>query len=147
MRCAAAIVILTSVGSFGQGEDVPELTGVVWRLAAIEVAGEDPMKPVDSAVPTISFTDDVDDSGRRRLNGSGGCNRFFGSYVVGPDGALTLPSPLGATRMACPEPIAQVESAFLGALERASSWERNDSGLRIRFENGVLRFTPAPGAK
>jgi heat shock protein HslJ len=56
--------------------------------------------------------------GRRRFNGFGGCNRFFGAYVAGADGGLAIPSPIGATRMACPEPIGKVESALLAALER-----------------------------
>ena len=37
-----------------------------------------------------------------RVAGHGGCNRFFGAYQIA-DGRISI-GPLGATRMACPEP-------------------------------------------
>jgi heat shock protein HslJ len=127
-----------------QAADVGELTGVVWRLVAIEPAGEDPVSPVDTAVPTLAFEAELEEEGRRRFHGFGGCNQFFGSYVAGADRALIIPSPIGATRMACPPAIDDVERAFFQALESVESYERDESGLRIRYEKGLLRFTASP---
>jgi hypothetical protein len=146
---------VTSLAVFGpwtpvvkaQAFEVRELTGVVWRLVAIEPSDERPLSPLAAAVPTLTFEDEVDEEGRRRFHGFGGCNRFFGSYVPGPDGSLTVPSPIGATRMACPPPIDEVESALFQALESAESYERDEAGLRIRFETGLLRFTESPGGE
>jgi putative lipoprotein len=128
----------------GPASNVSDLTGIVWRLAAIEPSDQSPIKPVDSAVPTLTFENDADDDGHRRFNGFGGCNRFFGSYLTGAQGGLTVASPIGATRMACPGPIDEVESALFKALETAESYEREEAALRIRFGTGLLRFTASP---
>lgn len=55
-----------------------------------------------------------------KVFGHGGCNRFFGGYEMGSDHQLSF-SPLGATRMACPEPDMKKETEFLGLLEKTTS--------------------------
>ena len=83
------------------------LTGVHWRL--VSVNGE---IIADDSGMFISF--DVDGS----IKGSGGCNRIFGSLEKTQTGLAI--GQLGATRMACPEPIMNREFEFLAALQETS---------------------------
>ena len=56
-----------------------------------------------------------------RIFGSGGCNRFTGSYTF-EDGQLGF-SPLAGTKMMCPEPVMIQEDAFhraLGSVRRVT---------------------------
>jgi heat shock protein HslJ len=58
-----------------------------------------------------------------QLAGHGGCNRFFGQYKI--SGNEISIGPVGATRMACAEPVIAREMAFFSALERAKSFRRD----------------------
>jgi copper homeostasis protein (lipoprotein) len=55
----------------------------------------------------------------QRVAGSGGCNRFFGSYAL--DGDRLTFGPLGGTTMACPDGMEQ-EHAFHEALGKTATW-------------------------
>lgn len=96
---ATLILALGAVAALGQAT----LVGTSWVMAS---AGKRP--------PSISFEADG------KVAGSGGCNRFFGSYEQ--DGESLSFSPLGATRMACPQGTMRVEQDFfamLGAVRKA----------------------------
>jgi heat shock protein HslJ len=89
-----------------------------WQVA--EVAGQ-----ARAEGTTIAFAPDG------RVSGQAGCNRYFGSYAL--EGGLTL-SPLGATRMACPEPIMAEENAFLDAIGRVTGYAMGvDGGAEVLF--------------
>ena len=64
-----------------------------------------------------------------RLSGHAGCNRFFGAFEITGDRIAV--GPLGATRMACPGPVMELERVFLHALETASGFARD--GTRLVF--------------
>lgn len=66
-----------------------------------------------------------------RLAGNGGCNGFFGSYKTSED-TLEI-GPLGATRMSCPRPIMDLETAFLSMLESARTFRR-DRAVMVLFD-------------
>jgi heat shock protein HslJ len=70
------------------------------------------------------------------LSGYGGCNRITGSYQVADD-RLEI-GPLGATRMACAEPVMSFEIAFLEALESASLVEVRDGRITLKNDNGDM---------
>jgi heat shock protein HslJ len=76
-----------------------------------------------------------------KLEGYGGCNKFFGTYSSTEVGIYV--GPLGATRMACAEPIMTRESAFLAALGNAKRYDRRGVSLIFYDEGGkiVVRFT------
>jgi len=79
--------------------------------------------PVTTAnKPTITFT--ALDKG---VNGSTGCNRFFGSYTLDLY-ALNF-SEIATTEMACDQPIMDVEIAFVSALTKTGSYD---------IQNGIL---------
>jgi heat shock protein HslJ len=87
---------------------------------------------------TAEFGDDD------QLNGSGGCNNYFGGYSVSGD--LLTVSQLGVTMMACPDPegIMEQEYAFLGALQSAAGYKFEGSQLHILDGTGqvVIVFNP-----
>jgi putative lipoprotein len=78
-------------------------------------------------------------SAARRVSGSGGCNRFTGSFELNGD-QLTLRR-MVATLMACAEGMV-TEKAFLQALGRVSRWRIAGQQLELldASGNGVARF-------
>jgi len=72
--------------------------------------------------------------------GSGGCNRFSGSFVTNEDAILF--SPAAMTRMACPPDISQQEFDFTMALMSARLFERDGIDLALSNAEGdvVLRM-------
>jgi len=121
-----------------------EIAGTEWKLVAIEPADGPTRRPEANTNPTLVFGGDEASPGNRRLDGHGGCNRFFGAYTLSPDGKLAIPGPLGSTRMACPGPIMEFETEFLNALSTASQASVADRRLTIVFEGGSLRLEAAP---
>jgi heat shock protein HslJ len=69
-----------------------------------------------------------------QLAGHGGCNRFFGQYKI--SGNEISIGPVGATRMACAEPVMALEMAFFSALERAKSFRRDKTKLVLFDASG-----------
>ena len=87
-----------------------KLEGTSWVVAAAGKRG-----------PSLSL------AGDGKLAGSGGCNRFFGSYEQQGE-ALSF-SPLGSTRMACPPDIMKREQAFFDMLGKVRAARREASTL------------------
>lgn len=70
-----------------------------------------------------------------RLTGSGGCNRFTGSYAI--EGETLTIGPVAATRMLCPEPAMSAEAALFRVLSEARSFVRDGAELNIAGEGGA----------
>jgi hypothetical protein len=85
--------LLVALGA-AQASGETKLAGTTWLMSS---AGK--------RAPSISFASDG------KVAGSGGCNRFFGSYMQ--EGEKLSFSPLGSTRMACPQGIMKREQACL----------------------------------
>jgi len=83
---------------------------------------------------TINFI-----SAEVKMEGSAGCNSYFGGYEVSED-KLTINSPIGSTEMACPEPIMNQEQEYLTILQDAESYEIEDNQLQIVSGDKVLVF-------
>jgi len=54
-----------------------------------------------------------------RLHGSGGCNRYFAAYEIGPGDSLNIKN-IGSTRMACPQDVMDQEMRYFEALKLPS---------------------------
>ncbi|MGL5032925.1 MAG: META domain-containing protein, partial [Microcystaceae cyanobacterium] len=85
---------------------------------------------------TLRFT-------QQNLSGSAGCNRYSTGYSV-KDNQLKTKA-IASTRMACPSPLMEQETAYLRALETAHSFKVNAQGeLEIaygdRAQPRTLRF-------
>ena len=101
------------------------LTGKQWRPLTV---GAESM-PEDSGM-YVQFEEDGS------INGHGGCNSFFGNLQQS-DSGVTM-SPLGATRMACPEPVMRRETAFLDALQSARQFGVGSDRLQLLDGNRTL---------
>ena len=96
--------------------------------------------PADSGL-FVRFGDDG------KLEGYGGCNRFFGDYRLAAD-RIKIGS-MGATMMECRVPIMENEKRLLRALERASRFARHGPNLVLYDDGGnpVVRFVRSDAEK
>lgn len=94
------------------------ITGVNWR--PIYIAGD---AVPDGSGMFVQF--EVDGS----VKGHGGCNSFFATLETSDAGVAV--SSIGATRMACPEPIMQRELAFFDALQNMVRFEAGTDRLQL----------------
>ena len=99
------------------------LAGSEWRPSRIGTSAVSP-----EARLFVQF------KGAGQLAGHGGCNRFFGQYKI--SGNEISIGPVGATRMACAEPVMALEMAFFSALERAKSFRRDKTTLVLFDASG-----------
>ncbi len=105
------------------------LESTPWRLVELSgkaVAADDP-----KAAASLQF-----DAVSKRFSGSGGCNRISGSYEVSGD-KLHL-GPIAATRMMCPQPVMDVETAFLAALGSVTSYKIDGNTLSLFGASGSV---------
>jgi len=71
------------------------------------------------------------------VNGSAGCNNYFGSYEAGSE-LLTF-GPMASTEMFCTEPegIMEQEAEFLAALATVSTYNIDGARMNMRDESGA----------
>jgi putative lipoprotein len=128
-RLLAGIVFFASCGGEDDDAEAPaSLDGSSWTL----VEGMDVTIPDDVAM-TIAF-----EAGR--ASGSGGCNRFTGSYEQ--DGESISLGRVASTRMACDEEVMSAERAYLSALESVTLWSAT-GGVLVLSDNSdqaLLRY-------
>ena len=115
-----------------------ELTGSAWTLISFETyTGVIPA--VKEAPATLAFSTAGIQAGR--LSGSGGCNRFAGSYTM--IGERLRLGPLAVTRMMCDPIRMDQEDRFLHALSTVERCTLSQGELHIVYTGGTLRFAPA----
>ena len=86
----------------------------------------------------------LNDKELSRVNGRGGCNRFFGNYEM--ESSRLKFSPMGATRMACPD--LQTETEFFQMLDGVDGYSIKDNKLSFLSKNKVVAvFKKAEEAK
>lgn len=81
-----------------------------------------------------------------QVSGQSGCNRFTGGYALTGEG-LTL-TPIAATRMACPAPQMETETALFDALRRTARFDIGADGSLLLFAGDatpVLTASPQRG--
>jgi len=118
--------------------EVTDLIDRQWNLQSFETVGEDrvSLQPVlAGSETTIQFI------AAGRVEGSGGCNSYFGGYETGEDGALRIRE-LGYTEMAClsPEGIMAQETRFFSGLSRVGSFQIGESSLKLVSSDGQEVF-------
>jgi heat shock protein HslJ len=113
-------------------EPIP-LSYTEWRL--VELGGA-PVE-VGEYQPVPHLVLDLEES---RVSGSGGVNRLMGTFVLAED-ELRF-GPLASTMMAGPEGAMAREVAFLGALEKVTSYELDGNSLVLLADGEpVARLT------
>jgi len=108
----------------------PTLVGTRWRLEDLAGAGV-----VAAAEATLEFPE------AGRVAGRGSCNQFFGSVTI--TGTAIQFGMLGATQMACPDPIGAQEARYFAALRAAERFTLDGDTLQV-FGAGTaapLRFS------
>jgi heat shock protein HslJ len=86
------------------------LGGSEWLLVDLAGGGV-----LDRVQATLSFPEG------NKIAGSDSCNQFFGTAEV--SGNTLKLTPLGTTRMACPEDVMNQETKYLAALRAAERYE------------------------
>lgn len=131
------LVACTAMGGTTAKEtEVPAslpFTNIIWQLNGFTLQGEI-ISLIPDSLTTIEFGSDG------QINGTGGCNQYFGNYTFDSNTGLTF-SQMGITEMACPDTMDQ-ETKFMQALSQLSQLERNADGLILHSEDGqtVLEF-------
>lgn len=116
------------------------LSDTSWSLSLYYVGGDAVTSPLVGTEITANFSEDG------KLTGSTGCNNYFSSFQVDGD-SLSL-GPVGATKMACPEPpgVMDQETAFLAILDNTRAYKINVDRLFLLDANGAIlaEFTASP---
>jgi heat shock protein HslJ len=97
-----------------------DLLGTRWLL--VEVGGE-AVAPLGEERAAHLILDPAES----RAYGSGGCNRFTGSFEL--NGEELRFGPIAATRMACEEPVMRLETEFFDALASVGRYELDGETL------------------
>lgn len=124
-------LLLVAVTPALASQPAKPLAGTTWRPVALSgVAGT-------KANPVFLRFASAD-----QVSGSGGCNRFFGSYRQRAD-HVTI-SQLGTTRKACPSDIMWREQRFLELLRKTRRVKITGSELALMTLGGAvfLRLEP-----
>ena len=109
-----------------------QLLGKQWILKSFINEGKSIMLKPDSKI-TIQFDKD-------EVTGSGGCNRYFGSYKITNTNSISI-GPLAWTEMACPD-IMEQETKYLTAIQKISTIQVTENKLVLSSTDGqtVLEF-------
>ena len=128
---AAAITLAAGCASTAPTSSKASLTNTYWKLTELDGARVS-MTPEQEREVRIT----LDDNGK--VTGFTGCNRVMGGYTVAAD--VLRFTQLAGTRMMCPPPAMQLESAVLANLNSVT-------GFRIDGEQLILLKDGAPVAR
>jgi len=95
------------------------LENVRWLLASIN--GQALPEDVSANVLFTPADSPAAQGEENSVNGSAGCNTFFGSYTAAGD--TLVAGPFGLTQMMCEEEAMQVEQSFLAGLESVQGYQ------------------------
>ena len=114
---------LAAVAATAARAETEPLAGSEWR--PVEIEGVEVAEDVETF---IRFGEDG------KVEGNGGCNRFFGSVEI--DGETLAFGPLAATKMLCPGPASETEDRFFAALAEATAFHRDGTVLELTAADG-----------
>ena len=134
LACTALLFITcckSTKNTVSSGESLDVNT--VWRLKTLKTKimayGE------NDRIVTIKFNPEAG-----QVNGCSGCNTYFGGYSEPQKGKLAFES-VGATKMACPQPMMEIEHSYLSTLRKVNGYQITDGILQLlQDENVVLTF-------
>jgi heat shock protein HslJ len=120
------VVLTLAACGDDEGSDSTPLEGTPWMLVTAD--GMD-------AVPDVPAPLTLADG---QASGSTGCNSFSGSYTL--EGDQLSFGPLGATQMACEEPLMTQEAEVFAILGAAESYSIEGDELTISSPGGSLVY-------
>ena len=111
------------------------LSGTSWQVAGVNNGKQAVVGVIDGTELTLDF------SAEGQVSGNGGCNTFSGPYENG-EGTVKI-GPLVSTLMLCTEPagVAEQETQYLTALEKATTYEIANNTLFLRDAEGAQQVT------
>ena len=124
------LTLLTGEGEtlvYEKAEEVA-LSGTSWNVTSYNNGKGGVTTLVSDSELTLEFGEDG------TVSGSGGVNRYNGSYEV--DGAGIAIGPLALTKMAGEPDLMEQEAAFVKALESATQWKVVRGQLELRDADG-----------
>jgi heat shock protein HslJ len=124
---ALAGLLLAACASPAAEPPMTELAGTTWRIEMVRGMMTTGDRPAE-----ISFAENG------QIAGSTGCNRFTGAALDGM--ALRASPALATTRMACPPPLAEQESAVLAALQGGGRFVAESDALVLVDERGTVQM-------
>ena len=126
-----SIVMLSLVVVCCIGQKSPELEGILWKLDSYVNLQGNMVKVLPDTEITAQFKDGA-------VNGSSGCNSYFGSYTI--NGTAISFGPIGMTEMYCAEPegIMEQENSYLAALQSVKGFTVNGNKLEMTNVEGTL---------
>jgi heat shock protein HslJ len=107
------------------------IEGIDWQLVSV---GGAPAVPGSQATMTLNGG---------TVSGTAGCNRYSGSYVLGPGDALKF-GQIAMTQMACAAPVMAQEQAFATALGATASAVSTGGTLLLKDASGADLATFKP---
>lgn len=138
LLAALVLVSCTTAGNEPAASEEPtatmpdiNLVGTDWDLVSFGPA-DAPQTPIAGTRPTLTFTEDA-------LNGTTGCNSFFGDYTL--EGTELTVGMLGSTQMFC-EGVMEQELAIMQMLQAAESVMLDEETLTIQTAQGDMIFQP-----
>lgn len=130
--CAATPISPHADRAVGQpGTGIAGLTG---RWVLLSWVGQHASPPPAARNVTLVLSKDG------AYGGSGGCNRIFGQYHVGPAHQQISVNPPATTRMSCPVDVMAFESRFLATLAHVNRFELTGNTL-VLFVRDTDRLT------
>jgi len=119
----------------GKQETMP-LENAVWVLESYDEKGN-PQDIIQGTKITAEFQ-----SAEAKITGSGGCNSYFGGYIIEAK-KLTIGPYIASTEMAClePEGIMEQEQRYFKILQTAEDYEIQGNTLKINCGTQILIFT------
>ena len=132
MNRLVAVIMLTMTGFCLASEEIsPGLEATDWRLSSyLGLSGD--MQSVPAGINANARLI------AGKVTGKAGCNNYFGEYSLGPGGLLVFPGKLGATMMACPPPISDLEQRYLGLLPEVTAYRLQDRSLSMLDKEGHI---------
>ena len=121
--------MLAACAATSRGPQVPDapVQNTLWKLQRL--GGPTAPAPAVAARPA-QFILHLDDN---RSSGTGGCNRFTGTYTL--DGKTLRFGPQAATRMACLDGM-EHEQQFFDTLQRSAAWRIKGDHLWLLDTSG-----------
>ena len=98
-----------------------------WNLVAIDGVAV----PEDAEV-TLTIEADG------RISGGSGCNRYTAAATF--EGVSMSVGPVAGTRMACPEPLMDLEMRYLATIDSVETFDSDGDALRLLGGDGATRL-------
>jgi heat shock protein HslJ len=132
--------LMTAEGTVGlryRAAETPSLTKTLWVATMINTGTGATASVVAGSTVTAIFAEDG------TVAGSGGCNKYNGTYTV--DGAALTFGPLLSTKMACAnEAVTKQEANYLAALAKVTTHAFSGDNLELRDADGALQVKFEP---